>query len=182
MGDAIRVTVIATCFTEAATEEPTKGVPTMRRRGEVPVNNGYTEPTSAAAYEVHRIAHGVPRGGLDFIYGDAFPHETDMDQLAGIDFDKGCYVSQEPVFRVHAQGNAARALRGLVVEGGAPLAAGSPIKHPAKDNAGTVTSSVSDGDHTIALGYLHRTCWEPGGTVDIAGRRATVHDLPMVTG
>src|SRR5689334_8261534 len=28
----------------------------------------------SAAYEAHRIALGVPRGGLDFIYGDAFPH------------------------------------------------------------------------------------------------------------
>ena len=54
----------------------------------------------AAAYEAHRIALGVPRGGADFIYGDAFPHEADMDQLAGIDFDKGCYVGQEVVSRV----------------------------------------------------------------------------------
>jgi cell division protein FtsZ len=53
MGDAIRVTVIATGFMEAALEEPTKAAPTMRRRGEIPVNNGYTEPASAAAYEVH---------------------------------------------------------------------------------------------------------------------------------
>src|SRR5215212_213185 len=36
-----------------------------------------------AAYESHRIQLGVPRGGLDFSYGDAFPHETDMDQLGG---------------------------------------------------------------------------------------------------
>ena len=28
------------------------------------------------AYEVHRIASGAPRGGLDFMYSDAFPHET----------------------------------------------------------------------------------------------------------
>src|ERR1700722_13869043 len=47
------------------------------------------ELTDAAAYEAHRIALGVPRGGLDFAYGDAFPHETDMDQLNGVDFDKG---------------------------------------------------------------------------------------------
>jgi cell division protein FtsZ len=53
MGDAIRVTVIATGFLEAAIEEPTKAVPTMRRRGEIPVTNGYTEPASAATYEVH---------------------------------------------------------------------------------------------------------------------------------
>ena len=43
----------------------------------------------AAAYEAHRIALGVPRGGLDFIYGDAFPHETDMDQLARRRFRQG---------------------------------------------------------------------------------------------
>ena len=60
----------------------------------------------AQAYEAHRIAQGVPRGGLDFIYGDAFPHETDMDQLAGVDFDKGCYVGQEVVSRMEHRGTA----------------------------------------------------------------------------
>jgi folate-binding protein YgfZ len=60
----------------------------------------------AAAYEAHRIALGVPRGGLDFIYGDAFPHESDMDQLAGVDFDKGCYVGQEVVSRMEHRGTA----------------------------------------------------------------------------
>ena len=64
------------------------------------------ELVDAAAYEAHRIALGVPRGGLDFIYGDAFPHETDMDQLAGIDFDKGCYVGQEVVSRMEHRGTA----------------------------------------------------------------------------
>ena len=43
----------------------------------------------AADYEAHRIALGVPRGGLDFVYGDAFPHETDMDQLVGRGFRQG---------------------------------------------------------------------------------------------
>ena len=64
------------------------------------------ELVEAAAYEAHRIALGVPRGGLDFIYGDAFPHETDMDQLAGVDFDKGCYVGQEVVSRMEHRGTA----------------------------------------------------------------------------
>ena len=54
----------------------------------------------AEAYDAHRIAFGVPRGGHDFIYGDTFPHEADMDQLAGVDFDKGCYIGQEVVSRV----------------------------------------------------------------------------------
>jgi len=60
----------------------------------------------AEAYEAHRIALGVPRGGLDFIYGDTFPHEADMDQLNGVDFDKGCYVGQEVVSRVEHRASA----------------------------------------------------------------------------
>src|SRR5665647_2031214 len=58
------------------------------------------------AYDAHRIALGVPRGGTDFSYGDTFPHEADMDQLAGVDFDKGCYVGQEVVSRVEHRSNA----------------------------------------------------------------------------
>ena len=57
-------------------------------------------------YDAHRIALGVPRGGTDFIYGDTFPHEADMDQLAGVDFDKGCYVGQEVVSRVEHRASA----------------------------------------------------------------------------
>jgi tRNA-modifying protein YgfZ len=60
----------------------------------------------AEAYETHRIALGVPRGGLDFIYSDTFPHEADMDQLNGVDFDKGCYVGQEVVSRVEHRASA----------------------------------------------------------------------------
>src|ERR1700688_2974686 len=60
----------------------------------------------SAAYDAHRIAAGVPRGGLDFTYGDAFPHETNMDRLHGVDFDKGCYVGQEVVSRMQHRGTA----------------------------------------------------------------------------
>jgi len=61
---------------------------------------------AASEYEAHRIALGIPRGGLDFSYGDAFPHETDMDQLNGVDFEKGCYVGQEVVSRMEHRGTA----------------------------------------------------------------------------
>src|SRR6185295_16446994 len=59
-----------------------------------------------SAYEAHRIALGIPRGGYDFQYNDSFPHEADMDQLNGVDFDKGCYVGQEVVSRVEHSGTA----------------------------------------------------------------------------
>jgi tRNA-modifying protein YgfZ len=87
------------------------------------------ELVDAAQYEAHRIALGVPRGGLDFSYGDAFPHETDMDQLGGVDFAKGCYVGQEVVSRMEHRGTArTRAVPvvydGLAPEAGVPVMAG----------------------------------------------------------
>jgi len=57
-------------------------------------------------YEAHRIALGVPRGGSDFAYSDAFPHDANMDRLHGVDFDKGCYIGQEVVSRMQHRGTA----------------------------------------------------------------------------
>jgi folate-binding protein YgfZ len=64
------------------------------------------ELVSEDVYDAHRIVLGIPRGGTDFAYGDTFPHEADMDQLAGVDFDKGCYVGQEVVSRVQHRASA----------------------------------------------------------------------------
>jgi folate-binding protein YgfZ len=80
----------------------------------------------AAEYEAHRIALGVPRGGLDYVYGDAFPHETDMDQLHGVDFDKGCYVGQEVVSRIEHRGSARTRVVPVAYAGAAPEA-GTPV-------------------------------------------------------
>jgi len=78
------------------------------------------ELVDASAYEAHRIALAIPRGGLDFIYGDAFPHETDMDQLGGIDFDKGCFVGQEVVSRMEHRRTARTRTIGVSYGGFAP--------------------------------------------------------------
>jgi folate-binding protein YgfZ len=80
----------------------------------------------AEDYEAHRIALGVPRGGVDFAYGDAFPHEADMDQLGGVDFAKGCYVGQEVVSRIEHRGIARTRAVALRYDGAAP-ASGAPV-------------------------------------------------------
>ena len=77
---------------------------------------------AASEYEAHRIALGVPQGGLDFAYGDAFPHETDMDQLGGVDFAKGCYVGQEVVSRMEHRGTARTRAVPVRYDGAAPPA------------------------------------------------------------
>src|SRR5213078_639542 len=93
------------------------------------------------AYEAHRIATGVPRGGLDFMYSDAFPHETNMDRLHGVDFEKGCYVGQEVVSRMQHRGTARTRIVRLVLDGPRPEA-GVEIRAGDKP-VGTMGSSVS---------------------------------------
>ncbi len=77
---------------------------------------------AAGEYEAHRIALGVPRGGIDFGYGDAFPHEADMDQLGGVDFAKGCYIGQEVVSRIEHRGIARTRAVPVRFDGAAPQA------------------------------------------------------------
>jgi folate-binding protein YgfZ len=87
----------------------------------------------ASDYEAHRIALGVPRGGIDFIYGDAFPHDADLDKLNGVDFRKGCYVGQEVVSRVEHRGTARNRIVAVAFD-----------DHPAEDGV-----AVTAGDKTV---------------------------------
>jgi folate-binding protein YgfZ len=117
----------------------------------------------SADYEAHRIASGVPRGGLDFIYGDAFPHETNMDRLHGVDFDKGCYVGQEVVSRMQHRGTARTRTVRVTLDGPRPepgttiLAGDKPVgtMGSAADNKGLAlirTDRVADAlDAGVAL-------------------------------
>jgi folate-binding protein YgfZ len=104
------------------------------------------------AYEAHRIATGVPRGGLDFIYGDAFPHETNMDRLNGVDFDKGCYVGQEVVSRMQHRGTARTRTVKIILDGPSPEA-GQTILAGDKQ-VGTIGST--SGQNGLALVRIDR--------------------------
>jgi folate-binding protein YgfZ len=108
--------------------------------------------TDAEAYDAHRIALGVPRGGIDFAYGDTFVHEADMDQLAGVDFDKGCYVGQEVVSRVEHRATARSRVVPVIYEEAAP-AAGLPVMAGEKQ-IGTFGSAANG--HALALLRLDR--------------------------
>jgi folate-binding protein YgfZ len=102
----------------------------------------------SAAYEAHRIACGAPRGGIDFMYGDAFPHETNMDRLHGVDFDKGCYVGQEVVSRMQHRGTARTRTVRLILEDLAPEAGVAIVA--GEKPLGTMGSSAGG----IGLGLL----------------------------
>jgi len=80
------------------------------------------ERADADAWQARRIALGVPEGGQDFVYGDTFPHEADMDALKGVDFDKGCFVGQEVVSRMEHRGGARKRVVPVTYETVAPIA------------------------------------------------------------
>ncbi len=102
-------------------------------------------------YASFRIALGVPESGRDFDFDDAFPHEADMDQLAGIDFRKGCYIGQEIVSRMQHRGTARTRLVPVKIAGSAEpgteiTAGGKPL--------GTLGSV--DGERGIAMIRIDR--------------------------
>src|SRR4029077_16590845 len=103
-------------------------------------------------YEAHRIGCSAPRGGLDFMYGDAFPHETNMDRLHGLDFDKGCYVGQEVVSRMQHRGIARTRAVAVGYDGAAPQA-GATITAGGRQ-VGTMGSAA--GGRGLALLRLDR--------------------------
>lgn len=126
-------------------------------------------------YDAHRIALGVPEGGLDFPFGDSFPHDAAMDQLAGVDFAKGCYVGQEVVSRMEHRGTARR--RFVVVTGVAPLPLpGTQVA--AGDRALGVLGSAS-GPTGLALVRLDRAKEAmDAGTPIVADRAGITLTLP----
>jgi tRNA-modifying protein YgfZ len=107
---------------------------------------------STADWHRHRIALAIPEGGVDFIFGDAFPFDAAMDSLHGVAFEKGCFVGQEVVSRMRHRGTARRRIVALhakaaLPEPGADIVAGErPM--------GRLGSSV-DG-HAIGLVRLDR--------------------------
>jgi len=103
-------------------------------------------------YDARRIHAGVPMGGVDFTYSDAFPHEADMDLLAGLDFKKGCYVGQEVVSRMKHRGLVRKRVTPFRAQGGAP-APGETIR------AGDIEIGVTGsrmGEAGLALIRLDR--------------------------
>jgi len=101
-------------------------------------------PGGSAAYAAHRIALGVPEGGLDFAYGDTFPHDANMDLLHGVDFRKGCYVGQEVVSRVEHRGTARKRILKARYDGPAP-APGTPLLTGEIEIGTTGSASGQDG-------------------------------------
>lgn len=124
-----------------------------------------------------RIEAGVPEGGVDFLYNDAFPHEANLDRTHGVDFNKGCYVGQEVVSRMQHRGTARKRVLPVWFEGEAP-APGTGI-FAADLPVGTTGSSA--GTRGLALVRTDRVsdAVAAGTPLLAAGRPVRIDAMPV---
>ncbi|SFK11157.1 hypothetical protein SAMN04488518_102197 [Pseudovibrio ascidiaceicola] len=117
------------------------------------IGSGSVEETASQAdYHAHRIQLGIPQSGLDFQLADVFPHDTDMDNLNGVAFSKGCFIGQEVVSRMKHRGTARKRIIKVSADSALP-AAGSDVLAGEK-SVGTLGSS--QGNNGLALLRLDR--------------------------
>ena len=137
------------------------------------------------AFETARIEAGIPRFGVDM-------NETNLPLECGIEnravsYNKGCYIGQEVINRIHSVGHVTRELRGLRL---ADDLQSLPEKHDKlfRDGkeTGYVTSAVKSPvlKANIALGYIRREAGQIGAELTL--RTATgespakIVELPVV--
>jgi folate-binding protein YgfZ len=134
------------------------------------------EAASEEAAECLRIETGRPRHGPDMGPG-TIPQEAGINERA-VSFEKGCYVGQETVARLHYKGKPNRFLRGLRLT--AEAEPGTPITLGERE-VGTIGSAcVSPAHGPIALALVRREA-SPGDTVQVGenGIEAEVVELPF---
>jgi folate-binding protein YgfZ len=129
-------------------------------------------PASPEALEAYRILSGTPRYGVDIRNTDTnkdLPQET--AQAHALNFNKGCYVGQEIVERIHSRGNVHRIFTPFTLTGELPTVP-TPLEANGK-SAGELTSVVQIGDTIYALGYARREALDTNATLTYAGGTAT---------
>jgi folate-binding protein YgfZ len=86
----------------------------------------YSFDDGASGFEAHRITLGVPDLARDAAPEEVFALEALLEELHGVDFQKGCFVGQENVSRMKRRGTTRKKFCPVVFEG-EPPAYGTPI-------------------------------------------------------
>jgi folate-binding protein YgfZ len=133
------------------------------------------EQVSEDGAEILRVESGRPRLGREMGPG-TMPAEAGVVERA-INFEKGCYIGQEPVARLHYRGRPNRTLRGLRL--GAPAPAGAAIRTEEREVGTIGTACISPANGPIALAVIRREAG-PGTTVEVeGGAGGEVVELPF---
>jgi hypothetical protein len=110
-----------------------------------------------AAWELRRIEAGTPAWGREVSAG-VFPPEVGF--VAAVSYDKGCFMGQEPLARIHARGQVNRVL----VRVSAQTCPQGPVELAAPDRAqaGRWTSWAASEGGAVGLAIVHRSAAVPG--------------------
>ena len=129
-----------------------------------------------AAAEIIRIESGVPRFGSEMDTA-TMPAEAGI-VAAAVNFEKGCYIGQETVARLHYKGKPNRHLRGLRLSG--PAEPGAVLSLGDKEVGKLGGSCVSPAHGPIGLAIMRREA-EPGAELLVGEDGVTAHvvDLPF---
>jgi folate-binding protein YgfZ len=121
------------------------------------------------AFEIARIEAGIPRFGMDMDETN-IPLECGIESSA-VSYNKGCYIGQEVINRIHSVGHVNKELRGLRFADDlvTPPLKGDKLFHGGKE-VGYVTSATKSPvlKANIALGYVRREA-------NAAGTKLTLH-------
>jgi folate-binding protein YgfZ len=135
-------------------------------------------------YEVLRIERGIPKYNVDMDENTIVP-ELGFPDL--ISYQKGCYIGQEIIARIHFRGHVAKQLTGLVLnpstfDGGVVLSE-LQIFSPDGKNAGRVTSLCFSPKlgKLIALAYVRYGYLAEGTELRLSDRAANVKILPFLS-
>jgi folate-binding protein YgfZ len=131
-------------------------------------------------YEVIRIENGVPKYGIDMDEETVVP-EIGFENL--ISYNKGCYIGQEVIARIHFRGKVAKELKGLIFEDKNPaIKPKDEIKTVEDKNAGFITSVTFSPklEKTIALAFVRNKFLEEGTQLNVGGFKAEVKDIPFL--
>jgi folate-binding protein YgfZ len=134
-------------------------------------------------YETLRIESGIPRYGVDMDETTIVP-ELGLEGL--ISYNKGCYIGQEIIARIHFRGHIAKQLTGLILSVPPAVAGGdfsaAELKSTEGKNAGRITSvTYSPGlEKSIALAYVRYDYVADGTELKNAESVAVVQSLPFI--
>lgn len=124
---------------------------------------------STETFELLRIEAGFPCYGID-LSDQNLAQEVDRTDRA-ISFEKGCYLGQEPIARIHAMGHVNRILRRFRITGNTLAKPGTPILNPnnTEKEIGTLTSIAEtlDVDTFIGLGMIRTQFADPESKVTL---------------
>lgn len=90
------------------------------------VDASASRPAGDIALNTHRLSLGVPDLAQDAAPEEVFALEALLEELNGVDFQKGCFVGQENVSRMKRRATTRKKFCPIVFEGEAP-APGTPV-------------------------------------------------------